>query len=111
MTRKGMDYASAATYGDVREADAGANTLGAMTPRRCLADHTWGSLTDHTWGCLTDHTWGSLSQAGKAEEASFAMPAEHPSAGGRAGPGLPRRFLREPLLAVMAHLVPSLSFP
>jgi len=33
------------------------------------------------------------------------------SAGGRAGPGLPRRFPRGPLLAVWAPVVPSLSFP
>lgn len=55
-------FVSVATYGDMGEADAGAKPPGATAP------HHYHS----------SHTRGSVSRARKAEEVSFAVPAEHP---------------------------------
>lgn len=57
-------------------------------------------------------TPGALSHGrGRLRRPASPCRLSTPSARGRAGPGLPRRFPREPLLAVWARLVPSLSFP
>lgn len=94
-------FVSAATCGDAGDADAEVQPLGARAP---------GSKG--TWLLpLLPHLWLLLARPGRLRRSASPSRRSPVSAGGRAGPGLPRRFPRGPLLAVWAPLVPSLSFP